>query len=45
MKKNSITKKAADLALRVTRANVNTACISIYYQPKLPKGIDKLKNE
>lgn len=34
----------ANLALKVTAMNVNTACIAIIHQPKLPKGADKLRN-
>lgn len=45
--KNSLAVKfcevAADLALKVTETNVNTACMLIAHQPKLPKGAEKLR--
>ncbi|MPW26372.1 cyclic lactone autoinducer peptide [Alkalibaculum sp. M08DMB] len=45
MKKNSLKccKVVADLALKVTTFNVNSACIFIVHQPKLPKGAEKLR--
>lgn len=33
---------AASLALVVTALNVNSACEFLIYQPKLPKGAEKL---
>lgn len=33
----------AGLALTVTALNVNTTCIYLIHQPKLPKGSDKLR--
>lgn len=41
--KKSVSKKIADLALLVTKANVNSNCWYIAYQPKLPKSCEKLK--
>ena len=32
----------ASIALVVTAMNVNTACICLIHQPKLPKGAEKL---
>ena len=33
----------AAMALMVTALNVNTTCIWLSHQPKLPQGADKLK--
>lgn len=33
---------AAGLALMITALNVNTACMFVMHQPKLPKGAEKL---
>jgi len=33
----------AALALMVTAANVNTACVLVIHQPKLPEGAEKLR--
>ncbi len=33
----------ASLALMVTAMNVNTTCICLIHQPKLPKGAEKLR--
>lgn len=33
----------AALALMVTTLNVNTACVFVMHQPKLPEGAEKLK--
>ncbi|MPM77410.1 hypothetical protein SDC9_124413 [bioreactor metagenome] len=33
----------ASLALMVTTMNVNTTCIWLIHQPKLPKGAEKLR--
>lgn len=33
----------ASLALMVTTMNVNTTCICLIHQPKLPKGAEKLR--
>ena len=33
----------AALALRVTKMNVNSACICLIHQPKLPDGAKKLR--
>lgn len=33
----------AALALMVTTANVNTTCMLIMHQPKLPEGAEKLR--
>lgn len=32
----------ASLALMVTSLNVNTCCLFLWHQPKLPKGAEKL---
>ena len=34
---------AASLALVITSANVNTACMFLAHQPELPKGAEKLR--
>ena len=34
---------AAAMALMVTALNVNTTCVWLAHQPKLPQGADKLK--
>lgn len=34
---------SASLALMVTALNVNTACMLIAHQPKLPKGTENLR--
>ncbi|WP_242956683.1 cyclic lactone autoinducer peptide [Tyzzerella sp. An114] len=28
----------------ITRTSINSTCIFEFYQPKMPKGSDKLKN-
>jgi cyclic lactone autoinducer peptide len=33
----------AVMALMVTTLNVNTACVFVMHQPKLPEGADKLR--
>lgn len=33
----------ASLALMITVANVNSSCLFLFNQPKLPKGADKLR--
>lgn len=33
----------ASLALAVTTMNVNSTCIFVVHQPKLPKGAEKLR--
>ncbi|WP_303864845.1 cyclic lactone autoinducer peptide [Alkalibaculum bacchi] len=33
----------ASLALMVTIANVNSSCMFVMHQPKLPKGAEKLR--
>ena len=46
LKNNIIFKFAgiiASLALMVTVANVNSVCMFIMHQPKLPEGADKLR--
>lgn len=40
-----VSKILADAALLVTKKSVNSACIVIVGQPKLPKGADKLKKK
>lgn len=42
--KKSISKKVADLALGITKANVNSFCVYFGGQEELPKGAEKLKN-
>ncbi|OLS02077.1 cyclic lactone autoinducer peptide [Tissierella creatinophila] len=37
-----ISKIVASLALMVTALNVNTTCLFLLHQPKLPKGAEKL---
>lgn len=34
----------APLALFITTISVNSTCMFEFYQPKMPKGSDKLKN-
>ena len=34
---------SASLALMITALNVNTACMLIAHQPKLPKGAENLR--
>lgn len=47
MKSNSILVKfgamAASLALLVTSTNINSVCIGIIHQPKLPEGAKDLR--
>ena len=43
--KQSISKAVANLALSVTKANVNQSCVFIIHQPKLPKNSYKLKQK
>jgi AgrD protein len=38
-----LSKAVACLALSVTTMNVNTTCICLIHQPKLPKGAEKLR--
>lgn len=33
----------ASLALGVASANANSCCMYVMYQPKLPRGVEKLK--
>lgn len=33
----------ASLALVVTAANINTTCVALIHQPKLPKGAKSLR--
>lgn len=42
--KANMWKAVASLALVVTTLSVNTTCMFEYYQPKMPKGCDKLKH-
>lgn len=46
-KKDSVTgiikKTIAAAAIAATKANVNSACNFVIYQPKLPKGAEKLR--
>ncbi len=42
LKKNALGKFAAT-ALFLTKVNVNATCRCFTYQPKMPKGIEKLK--
>ncbi len=42
--KTNIVKKAIAAAAKMaTTANVNSACHFVIYQPKLPKGAEKLR--
>lgn len=41
--KKLIGKKVAPLAIRLTRAEVNSTCVLFAYQPKLPESASKLK--
>ncbi len=36
-------KKVAEAALKVTKLNVNSACMFVAHQPQLPEGADKLR--
>ncbi len=40
--KKDVSQKVAGLALRITKMNVNSFCMSIFYQPKLPRNCEKL---
>ena len=42
--KANMWKAVASLALGVTTLSVNTTCMFEYYQPKMPKGSEKLKH-
>ena len=42
--KANMWKAVASLALVVTKLSVNTTCMFEYYQPKMPKGSEKLKH-
>ena len=42
--KANMWKAVAALALVVTTLSVNTTCMFEYYQPKMPKGSEKLKH-
>lgn len=42
--KTDMWKVVASLALIVTTVSVNTTCMFQYYQPKMPKGSEKLKH-
>ena len=42
--KANMWKAVASLALVVTTLSVNTTCMFEYYQPKMPKGSEKLKH-
>ena len=42
--KANMWKAVASLALVVTTLSVNTTCMVEYYQPKMPKGSEKLKH-
>lgn len=42
--KNNISKRVAKLALGISKTNVNSLCWFGLYQPKLPKGTEKLKS-
>ncbi|HJA41992.1 MAG TPA: cyclic lactone autoinducer peptide [Firmicutes bacterium] len=42
-KKTKFYQWIANLALSVTKFNVNTACIFYIHQPKLPEGAKKLR--
>ncbi len=35
--------KVEDIALKVVKSNVNSACMFVAYQPKLPEGAEKLR--
>ncbi len=41
--KTNVLKGIANRALSITKANVNSLCMCIFYQPTLPKQADKLK--
>ena len=36
-------KIVADIALKVVKSNVNSACMFVAHQPKLPEGAEKLR--
>lgn len=40
---NKLGKAAAAMALKVTSMNVNSACMLLVHQPKLPEGAKKLR--
>lgn len=42
-KPNIVKKAIAAAAKMATSANVNSACHFVVYQPKLPKGAEKLR--
>lgn len=42
--KANMWKAVVSLALVVTTLSVNTTCMFEYYQPKMPKGSEKLKH-
>lgn len=42
--KLKLAKKMADLAIGITKTNVNSTCVYILHQSKLPLNSDKLKN-
>ena len=42
--KTDMWKVVASLALIITTVSVNTTCMVEYYQPKMPKGSEKLKH-
>lgn len=42
---STASKVVAELALKVTSANVNSICLSIGHQPKLPNNAEKLKKK
>lgn len=40
---NKLGVMVAKAALKVTEGNVNSTCMLLIHQPKLPKGSDKLR--
>lgn len=42
--KDGMWKAVASLALVITTLSVNSTCMFQYYQPKMPKGSEKLKH-
>ncbi len=42
-KANGLKKAIAAAAKMATTANVNSACMFVVHQPKLPKGAEKLR--
>lgn len=45
MTKKKLMNVVADLSLAVVKVNVNSGCMFIAHQPKLPKGADRFRND